>query len=196
MPEEIEVKFLNIDPRQIERQLKAIGAKKVFNRLYYRRVFDFPDLRLDKKSAFLRLRDEGDRIMLAFKQRLGVKDHGGKINDRGMEEIEVEVNDFGKMAVILLKLGLIEKFYQENRIIRYQLGKIEFDIDFHPRLNPYLEIEAPSWKEIDRAIQLMGLDDRDRKIFSAQQAYKLAGINENDYQVMSFKRFIKKKKRV
>lgn len=194
MAEEIEVKFLNIEPKALEKKLKTIGARKVFNRLYRRRVFDFPDLRLNQIGAWLRIRDEGDQVVLAFKQRLGIKDHSGKINDRSMEEIEVEVNDFKKMAEILRKLGLIEKFYQENRKIRYCLGKIEFDIDFHPRLKPYLEIEAPSWREVDRAIKLLDFNPQDKKIFSTQQIYNLEGINENDYQEMGFKRFIKKNK--
>jgi adenylate cyclase class 2 len=196
MAEEIEVKFLNVDPKALEKRLKKIGAKKVFDRLYRRRVFDFPDLRLNQQGAWLRIRDEGDQIVLAFKRRLGIKDHSGRTNDRSMEEIEVRVGDFEKTREILLRLGLIEKFYQENRKVRYQLGKIEFDIDFHPRLKPYLEIEAPSWKEIDRAIKLLGYDPQDKKIFSTQQIYNLIGIDENDWQEMGFKRFVRKKKHV
>ena len=192
MAEEIEVKFLNVDPKALEKRLKKIGAKKVFDRLYRRRVFDFPDLRLNQQGAWLRIRDEGDQIVLAFKRRLGIKDHSGRTNDRSMEEIEVRVGDFEKTREILLRLGLIEKFYQENRKVRYQFGKIEFDIDFHPRLKPYLEIEAPSWKEIDRAIKLLGYDPQDKKIFSTQQIYNLIGIDENDWQEMGFKRFVRK----
>jgi len=69
--EEIEVKFLNIDPDLIENRLKEVGAKKVFERFYKRKAFDYPDLRLDKAGAWIRLRDEGDKITLAFKQRIG-----------------------------------------------------------------------------------------------------------------------------
>lgn len=194
MAKEIEVKFLNIEPREIEVKLKKIGAKKIFSRLYRRRVFDFPDLRLNKAGAYLRLRDEGDKIVLAFKRRLGMKSHEGKANDRGMEEIQVEVHDFEKTAELLLKLGLIEKFYEENKRIRYQLGDLEFDIDFWPKLLPYLEIEASSWKELNRAMALLGLNPKEKKIFSTQQVYKLSGVNEDDYKEITFKRLVKKKK--
>ena len=58
--EEIEVKFLNIDSDLMEKKLLKIGAKKVFEKLYHRKVFDYPDLRLNDQGAWVRLRDEGE----------------------------------------------------------------------------------------------------------------------------------------
>ncbi len=192
--EEIEVKFLNIGPVKIEEKLKEIGAKKIFEKLYRRKVFDYPDLRFDKLGAYIRVRDEGDKITLTFKQRLGVKTHDGTTNDEGMEEVEINVGDFEKTAEFLRKIGLKEKFYEENKRIRYQLNDIEFDIDFWPQLEPYLEIEAPSWEKVDEAIKLLGLNPEDKKIFSTYQVYQLKGINENDYQEITFEKMIKKTK--
>ncbi len=197
--EEIEVKFLNIDAVKIENKLKDIGAEKVFEKLYRRKVFDYPDLRLNNRGAWVRLRDEGDKITLTFKQRLGIKIHDSKTilysatrNDEGMEEIEIKVEDFEKTAQILTKIGLKEKLYEENRRIRYQLDNIEFDIDFWPQLEPYLEIEAPSWEEIDKAVKLLGLNPADKKIFSTYQIYQLKGIDEKDYQEITFGKMLKK----
>ncbi len=189
--EEIEVKFLNINPEKIEEKLKDIGAQKVFDNLYRRRVFDYPDLRLDKAGSWIRLRDEGNKITLAFKQRIGIG-ADEKTHDKSMEEIEVEVNDFDKTAEILLRAGFIQKHYVENRRIRYQLNDIEFDIDFYPLIEPYLEIEAPSWEKVDDAISLLGLNPEDKKIFSTYQIYELKGINFNDYKEVTFKRIVKK----
>lgn len=194
MAEEIEVKFLDVEPKALERKLRKIGAKKVFNRLYRRRVFDYPDLRLNRHGAYLRLRDEGEKITLTFKQRLGIKDHGGKKNDAGMKEIEIRVSEFDKTAQLLRELGFIEKFYEENKRIRYQLERLEFDIDFWPKLNPYLEIEAPTQKELDRGIGLLGLNPADKKIFTTFQVYARAGINELDYQEITFRGLVKKEK--
>ena len=75
--EEIEVKFLNIDPETIQKKLAEIGARKVGEYFYRRRVFDYPDFRLDKQNAWLRLRDEGDRVTLSFKRRIGATTHDG-----------------------------------------------------------------------------------------------------------------------
>jgi len=192
--EEIEVKFLNINPKLIEKKLKEIGAKKIFEKLYRKRIFDYPDLRFNNIGAWIRLRDEEGRITLTFKQRIGVKTHDGKTSDKSMEETEIEVNDFEKTTELLTKIGLKEKFYEESKRIRYQLGNIEFDIDFWPQLEPYLEIEAPSWKEIDKAIKLLNLNPKDKRIFSTYQIYQLKGIDMNNYQEITFERMVKKNK--
>ena len=190
--EEIEVKFLNINVEEISAKLEGLGARKLFDRLYKRRVFDYPDLRLNQQGAWIRLRDEGDKITLAFKQRLGVKAHDGSVDDEGMQEIEIKVSDFEKTADFLKSIGLKEKTYQENRRIRYILDGIEFDIDFWPRLEPYLEIEALSWGEIDKAINLLGLNPEEKRIFSTHQIYQLEGIDEKEYQEMTFDQMVKK----
>jgi adenylate cyclase class 2 len=189
--EEIEVKFLNIDPVLIEKKLFELGAKKIFEKLYRRRVFDYPDYRLDKSGAWLRLRDEGEEITLTFKQRLGMK-KGGNGNDISTEETGIRVNDFDATVNLLLKLGFVEKHYVENKRIRYMLDDIEFDIDFYPKLEPFIEIEAPSWKKIDEAIKLLNFDPKDKKIFSATQIYAQMGIIVDDYKEITFDRIIKK----
>jgi adenylate cyclase class 2 len=191
--EEKEVKFLGIDPKRIQEKLMKLGAKKLFDRLYRRRVFDYPDLRLDKQGAWVRVRDEGDKVTLTFKQRLGVRGHDGVTNDESMEEVEVEVSDFDKTAEILRRIGLKEKHYIENRRIRYLFfGGVEFDLDFWPMIPPYLEIEAKSWGKIDEVIVKLGLDPRDKKIFSTYQVYALYGIDENQYQTITFEKQVKK----
>ena len=191
--QEIEVKFLDINPADIEAKLISIGALKVGEYFYRRRVFDYPDWRLDKASSWLRLRDEGERVTLSFKQRLGVGAADGKANDDGMNEIEIEVSDFDRTAALLLSTGLVEKHYLENKRTRWVKDEIEFDIDIYPLLPPYLEIEAPSWDKIDQAIALLELNPEDKKIFSANQVYALQGINAKDYVRLTFDEAVKRK---
>jgi len=191
--EEIEAKFLDIDPNEIQQKLKLAGATRLFDRMYRRRVFDYPDLRLDKIGAWLRLRDEGDKVTLAFKQRIGVKSYDNiSKNDDGMEEVEITVSDFDKTAELIKAVGLVEKFYEENRRIRYMLGGVEVDIDFWPQLEPYLEIEGPSWEEVDGAASKLGLNPADKKIVVVYQLYKMTGIEEKDYSEITFRGMIKK----
>jgi len=182
--EEIEVKFLEIDVKSIEAMLKELGANRAFERVYKVITFDYPDLRLNEESSWVRLRDEGDQTTLAFKQRLGAGKKGE--NDSGMLEHETVVSDFDQTAEIMRKIGLTEKFFEEKRRIRYQLDGIEYDIDEVPLLNPYLEIEAGSWDDIDKAIKLLKLDPKDKKICSAFQIYEQAGINQLDYKMLTF----------
>ena len=140
--EEIEVKFLDVDVKEIEAKLKRIGAKKVFDRIYRRKVYDYPDLRLNASNAWVRVRDEGEQVTMGFKRRIAPSGRNGLSNDGGMEEVEVIVSDFEKTALMLEKIGLVQKFYEENRRVRWTKGDIEFDIDTWPLLHPYLEIEA------------------------------------------------------
>ncbi len=190
--EEIEAKFLDIDPAEIEKKLTAVGAKKVRDFSYRRRVFDYPDWRLDKNGGWLRLRDEGDRITLAFKQRLGIKDHGGLTNDSGMREVEIKVSDFEKTATLLLDLGFVEKHYAENKRTRWEKDGVEFDIDTWPQLEPYLEIEADSWEAVDAAAKELGLNPEDKKIFSANQIYAQKGIDVGEYSRLAFDGLVKR----
>jgi adenylate cyclase class 2 len=71
--EEIEVKFLNVDVKALEAKLAAIGASKSFERMYRRKVYDFPDLRLNAQRAWIRVRDEGEKVTMGCKQRKNLK---------------------------------------------------------------------------------------------------------------------------
>ncbi len=135
--EEIEVKYLEIDRAAIEKKLLELGAKKVGDYHYRRQLFDYPDMRLDENLSWLRLRDEGARVTLAFKQRLGAT-RASTTGDAGMYEREVVVSDFDATRDILLKAGFVEKMYQENLRTRYVLGEVEFDIDTWPLIPTYL----------------------------------------------------------
>ena len=189
--EEIEVKFLNIDKEAIAQKLVSIGAKKAGDYLYRRQVFDYPDFRLDRQGAWIRIRDEGNRIMLSYKERLG-REQGSDGNDLGMREIEIEVGDFQKTAGFLYALGLVNKFYFENKRTRYVKDGIEFDIDEWPLLAPYLEIEAGTMEEVEKAIGWLGLKKEDAKRFSTTHVYALAGINDKDYVKLTFAEAVKR----
>jgi adenylate cyclase class 2 len=184
--QEFEAVFLDIDTDEIQSKLNKIEAKKVGEYFYRRYVFDYPDFRLNEEGAWLRLIDEGDKVRLGFKKRLGATSHDGSTSDTGMEEVEVEVSDFERTAILIRKLGFIDKFYQENKRIRWVKGEVEFDIDTWPRLNPYLEIESKNWDMVDKAITQLGLDPKDKKIFSNFQIYKLKGIDLMEYSHITF----------
>lgn len=68
-------------------------------------------------------------------------------------------------------------------------------VQFKPRGTPYLEIEAKSWEDIKKAISLLNLDPDDQKIFSTNQIYELKGINEMDYEIITFDKVKKKTKK-
>jgi adenylate cyclase class 2 len=184
--EEIEIKFLDIDPEQLEKKLIAQGAEKVGDYHYRRAVFDYPDFRLDAQAAWLRLRDEGDKITLTFKQRLGTKEGSLRGDDTGMYEKEVVVSDFDATREIILKTGLIEKMYQENKRTRYVLDGIECDIDTWPLIPPYLEIEGGNWESIYSTAKKLGFERGAAKIFSTNQVYRLHGLDDRNFLRLTF----------
>jgi adenylate cyclase class 2 len=88
MQTEIEAKWLSINPIQMRQALEQAGATLASpERLMIRRNFDYSDMRLDKVGGWVRVRNEGDKISLSYKQ----------LNDRtvhGTKEVTVVVNDF------------------------------------------------------------------------------------------------------
>lgn len=190
--EEIEIKYLNVDRKELEQKLLYLGAKKIADYHYRRIVFDYPDFRLDKQGAWLRLRDEGEKITLTFKQRLA-KDVHSLSGDEGMYEKETTVGDFEVTRQILLKSGFIEKMYQENKRTRYLLDGVECDIDEWPLLAPYLEIESDNWDKVYKTAEKLGFKREDAKIFSTNQVYRLQGIDDRNFIKLTFGEQVERK---
>lgn len=184
--EEIEIKFLNIDREALEAKLLALGARKVGDYHYRRIVFDYPDFRLDAESAWIRLRTEGEKSTLTFKQRLGTNLRNNLGGDEGMYERETVVSDFDATRDILLKAGLVEKMYQENKRTHYIMGDVECDIDTWPLIVPYLEIEGKTWDAVYGAGEKLGFKKEDAKIFSTNQIYRLQGLDDRNYTRLTF----------
>lgn len=192
MHQEHEVKILNIDVADITRKLKKIGAKKLGDYFYRSCSFDYDGFPLDKQASWVRLRDEGKKIMLAYKRRLGVKSSKG--DDDGMEQVEVEVGDFEMTKHFLLKIGMIIKFEQEKKRSRWKKGHVEFDIDTWPKLKPYLEIEGKDETTVEKYVDSLGFDRKNVKRCSATQIYEMNGIRDKDYISMTFGEWIKREK--
>jgi adenylate cyclase class 2 len=172
--EEIECKFLDVDKNKTELLLVELGAKKEFDRIFKRIVFDYPDLRMHKEFAWLRLRDEGDRVTVSYKQRQGVVK--GE-SDKGMKEIEITVDDFERTSHIFEAIGLKPKFYEENERIQYKLDGVEVVIDTWPLIPSYIEIEGSSWSEVRSVAEKLGFNWEDKVIYSTMQVYDKYGIH-------------------
>ncbi len=189
--EEIEVKFLNIDKEALEKKLLEIGAEKVADMFLRHVAFDFPGWPLNKANSWVRVRDEGDKVTFTFKKRLGVS--SDNTADEGMEEVEVVTSSYEDTKTILKKVGMVEKHGEaQKKRSRWKKGNVEFDIDTIALIPSYLEIEAKSWEDIDKAIQELGLDPKEKKICSAQQIYQVYGINVEEYETINFDEVIKK----
>jgi len=185
--EEIEVKFLDVNVEEFKKILEKEGATFIDSFEYKRKVYHNSSFDTLKKYAWVRIRDEGDRVMLAYKERFNIDS-----KEERTDEIEIEVSDFNLMDQFLLATGFIEKFYEENKRERYVLDSVEIDIDTWPMIPSYVELEGSSWDSVEKVAKKLGFDWGNHLRYSTMQIYEKYGINENDYSVITFEEQIKK----
>lgn len=151
MKTEIEAKFLDIDVDNLRGILRSIGASQVqLERLMKRRIYDFPNNSLDKIGGWVRVRDEGDKTTLSYKQQNDDSLHGTK-------EVNVVVGDFESTCDFLESIGLSEKSYQETRRESWALEETEIEIDTWPWVPTFVEVEAPDEDTMRTVLKQLGL---------------------------------------
>lgn len=152
MHPEIEGKWLNIDLDEMRERLRAIGAQlDQPERCMTRSVFDFPDKRLDRKNGWARVRDEGDKITMSYKQ----------LNDRsasGTHEVNLTVDNYDNACHFLRELGLQQQSVQQTNRESWRLGEIEIELDTWPWIPSFVEIEAESEELLRATAEKLSLD--------------------------------------
>lgn len=167
MKTEIEVKFLGIDIDAMRETLKAAGAQLEQPMRLMRRVLIEEPHHRDNRS-FIRVRDQGDKITLTYKQR---SKGTSAIDDT--KEIEVEVSDFENTVEIFRHAGWPPVTYQENRRETWMLDGAEVVIDEWPWMRPQIEIEADSEAIIQETAAKLSLKWEDAFYGHIDDAYKV-----------------------
>lgn len=163
MKTEIEVKFVDVDISEIQRRLRQAGAHCEHPmRLMRRQVFYLVDRNMD---AYVRVRDEGDKATMTYKQFDEIGLHGAK-------EVEVVVSHFEDARSILQNSGLIPKSYQETKRETWKLGEVEVVIDEWPWLRPFIEIEGDSEQAVRDTAAALGFSWDDAVFGAATEAYR------------------------
>jgi adenylate cyclase class 2 len=166
MNTEIEVKFLNIEFDDIRTRLQAIGAQcEQPMRLMRRAIFATPGMD-EQRNAFIRVRDEGHRTTVTYKQF-------DEISLTGAKEIEVQVSDFESMLAILAKTDMRQRAYQESRRETWQIGDVEVVLDEWPWLTPFIEIEGASEERVREVAGQLGFAWEDAVFGAVTQAYEV-----------------------
>ncbi len=152
MQTEIEAKFTDIDPVAVRERLRAIGTRQEYpERLMRRAVFDYPDKRLYAVGSWVRVRDEGNRVTLSYKQ----------VNDRtlhGTQEVVVTVDDFETACALLIAIGMQRKSSQETKRESWRSREAEITIDTWPWIPTFLEIEGPQEAVVRKTAEDLGFD--------------------------------------
>lgn len=166
MQTEIEVKFVDVDHDEVREKLRAAGAVCEKPMRTMRRVAFDSDFMRDGKDSYARVRDEGDRVTMTYKQFDDLSLHGAK-------EVEFEVSDYEKAIEFLEQLGLKANSAQETRRETWRLGEAEIMLDEWPWLNPYIEIEAESEEAVREAATILGFDFADGVYGDVMAAYRV-----------------------
>ncbi len=147
MKAEIEVKFLHVDHDLIRQKLSEVGAELEHPMQQMKRV-TFQNDFMCQKSGWIRVRDEGDRITVAYKQT-------DSFDIDGTKEIEIDVENFEAAVEIFRNIGLGGESFQESRRESWQFGEVQIELDEWPWLDSFIEIEAPNEQLVsDMAIRL------------------------------------------
>lgn len=166
MQTEIEAKFLNVDHDAIRAKLKQAGAVcEQPMRLMRRAIFDYPDGRFqkDNHNQRLRVRDEGDKITVTYKQK----------NDSPYPyEIETVVGSYDEMVKIFEAVGLVIVSIQESKRETWHYKNVEVVLDKWPWLEAYIEIEGPDESGIRAVAEDLGFDWKNAEFGSVDTAYR------------------------
>lgn len=148
---EYEATFVEVDKEEIKERLKKVGAKLVKPEFFQKRVvFNLPKGH-ENGNAWLRVRDEQDKITMSYKEI-----NGDNIEDQ--KEINLVINSFKEGEEILEAVGCQKKAYQETKREIWQLDNVEICIDEWPFLEPFVEIEGKSEKEVKKVSKKLGFD--------------------------------------
>ena len=181
MQTEIEAKFPGVDPDDIRAKLKALGATLVHPEVLMRRKnFDYPDERLDKINGWIRVRDEGDKVTMSYKQLMDRTLHGTK-------EVSVIVNDFDTTCHFLDSIGLESKAYQETKREKWMLDENEVTIDTWPWVPSFVEIEGPSEESVRSAAKALEFDWNQAMHGSVETVYQMH-YNVTEFEVGHWER--------
>ncbi len=166
MHTEIEAKFLDVDVDLLREKLKSFKARLVNDeRTMKRKIFDFEDGRLRKISGWVRVRDEGNKVTLSYKQ----------LNDRslcGTKEVNVTVIDFQDTCNFLENIGMKQKSYQVTKRESWLLDDVEIEIDTWPWIPQFVELEGKSEEEVKSVASKLGLDWQKALHGSVEVAYQ------------------------
>lgn len=164
MKTEYEAKFVNINTSEIRQKLRSLGGScEKPERLMRRVTIDSPKMKQNK--GYLRVRDEGDRVTMTYKQF-------NKSSVDGAKEYEVNVDNFEETIAILEAAGLPYTSFQESKRETWRLGDAEIVIDEWPWLAPYIEIEADNECIVRETAEALGFSWDDAIFGDVMAAYR------------------------
>jgi adenylate cyclase class 2 len=120
---------------------------------------------MNEKHAYLRVRDEGYRVAMTYKQF-------DEMSLTGAKEIEFNVSDYDGAVALIEAIGIKSKSVQETKREIWYMGDAEIVIDEWPWIDYFIEIEAPSETLVKETAEKLGLDWSDAAFGDIMTAYR------------------------
>ncbi|MFO0882332.1 MAG: CYTH domain-containing protein [Candidatus Saccharimonadales bacterium] len=166
MKTEFEAKFCNVNHDEIRARLKALGGVLAQPMRLMKRVTIDNEFMKTGKDAFVRIRDEGNKVTITYKQFDDLSVDGAK-------EIEIIVDDFDSAVNLFAEVGLPYRSFQESKRETWSFKGAEVVLDEWPWLKPYIEIEAESEEHVQAIAQELGFDWSNAVFGDVMAAYRL-----------------------
>lgn len=132
---EKEIKLEIDNPGKLLARLSELKAKKISCGFQRTIRMDTPDMDLEKKGTFLRVRSGTKNIVTMKKKIKG----DGEVFER--QELETEVNDSELLADIFGQLGFSKQLIMEKYRIDYTYNKVKISVDELP-FGMFIELEG------------------------------------------------------
>lgn len=163
---EYEATFININKDNMRERLREAGAVLVRPEYLQKRIpFHLPKEKRTQ-DAWLRVRDEGDKITLSLKV---IK--GERIEDQN--EICLTISSFDDAVELLEAIGCKPKSYQESKRELWKLDDVEITIDEWPFLEPFVEVEGPSERAVKEVSGKIGFNYHDALFCAVGKLYQM-----------------------
>lgn len=173
---EYEVKILDINIDNIKDKLNLLWAECLWEDIQKRYVYDFNPIDPNK---WVRLRQKWTKSTLTVKEILDDSITWTK-------EIETTVWDFDDTNKILEELWYKAKAYQENKRISYKLDWVEVELDFWPKIPPYMEIEWQNEQEVENIVNKLWFKMENTTSINTTKVYKKYWIDLDSIEYLKF----------
>jgi len=159
---EFEAKFLEIDVKKMRKILLENGAKRVHKKKVYKRAIF---LRCDESvPGFSRVRKEGKDTTMTIKILS---------NPKYPQEFEINIKDSFETGVDFMSaLGIKKKAFQESIREKWSHPLAhELTFDTMPGLPTYMEIDCTSEENLNKLIELFGLEIEKKRFGTFDYTY-------------------------
>lgn len=162
MSKEIEVKILNIDLEDMEGKLIELNAKLISEEEQRNIIFDAKEFSNSlSPDTYLRIRKTKNLLTNKTEIKLTLKENTGNEKIRENIETTTKIDNIESMIYILENLGYEIKADGKKHRKSYLYENIRFDLDTWDKNTypyPYMEIEVIKAEDLDKAINLLGIN--------------------------------------